>query len=53
MNDEEQIEKVKEKARESAKELFKGKPKEIQEELEKETVLGNPDSLIKPDNKEE
>jgi len=57
MNDEERIEKAKEKAKEkameSAKELFKEKPKDIQEKFEKETVLGNPENLKKPDNKDE
>ena len=53
MNDQKRIKEAKEKAKESAKELFKRKPKDIQEELEKETTLGNPENLIKPDNKDE
>ena len=53
MNDQERIELAKEKAKESAKDLFKKKPKDIQEEFEKETTLGKPDNLIKPDNKNE
>lgn len=53
MNVGEIIKKAKEKAKESAKQIFKEKPDEIKEELEKETTLGNPDNLIKPDNSDE
>ncbi|WP_153301518.1 hypothetical protein [Endozoicomonas arenosclerae] len=50
---EERIKKARERARKSAEQLFKPLPKEIQEELEKETALGNPENLVKPDNKDE
>jgi len=53
MNDQERAQYAVEKAKESAKKLFKEKPKSIQKELEKETVLGNPENLVKPDNKDE
>ena len=38
-----------EKAKESAKELFKEKPEDITKELEKEKTLGKPENLITPD----
>ena len=53
MTPEERIAKAREKAKETASELFKPKPKDIEEELEKETTLGSPDNLVTPDNKSE
>ncbi len=53
MNYEERSKLAKEKAKESAKKLFEEKPQEIKDELEKETVLGKPENLVKPDNKNE
>ena len=50
---EENIKQAKEKARESADQIFSEKPDEVKKELERETVLGNPENLIKPDNKDE
>lgn len=44
---------VNEQAKKSAKALFKEKPQDIQEELEKESVLGNVENLAKPDKKSE
>lgn len=45
-------ERIKE-AKKSAKQIFKEKSDEIKKELEKEAVLGNPENLIKPDDKNE
>jgi len=53
MTDKERIEKAKSKAKDSSKELFKKKSKEAQDEFEKETTLGKPENLIKPDNENE
>jgi hypothetical protein len=53
MNDHEKLEKIKEKMKQRAKEIFKPAPPEIEEELKKEKTLGNPKNLISPDNKEE
>lgn len=53
MSSEERYKQAEEKAKESSKELFKEKPKEIEEEFKKETILGNPENLVKPDNKDE
>ena len=53
MNHNDRIKKAIEKAKESANQIFKEKPDEIKKELEKETTLGNPENLIKPDNKDE
>lgn len=50
---EEELKKIRDKAKESAKELLEEIPDDLKEELKKETVLGNPDNLIKPDNKDE
>lgn len=50
---EERIKKARERAKKSAEQLFKPLPKDIQKELEKETTLGNPENLVKPDNKGE
>ena len=44
---------AREKAKETSKELFKPKPKDVEEELKKETILGSPENLITPDNKSE
>lgn len=53
MTPEERKKYAKEKAKESAKEFFKPKPKEVEDELKKETILGTPENLIVPDNKSE
>jgi hypothetical protein len=53
MNKNERMREAEKKAKEAAKELFKKKPKDIQDELEKEAALGSPSNLIKPDNKDE
>ena len=53
MIDNEKLEKAKEKAKKRAEEIFMPAPSEIEEELKKETTLGNPKNLILPDNKEE
>ncbi|WP_433998961.1 hypothetical protein [Endozoicomonas sp.] len=50
---EEHIKKTRERARKSAKQLLKPLCRDIQEELKKETTLGNPENLIKPDNRDE
>lgn len=47
------IDKVVEAAKSSAKQIFKEKPEDIKEELEKETTMGNSKNLVKPDNKDE
>ena len=49
----EELEKIKKEIEESAKELFKPKPKEIQEELEKETTLGSANNLAEPTDTDE
>ena len=41
------------KARESAKKLLEEMPEDVRKEFEKETFQGNPENLVKPDNKEE
>lgn len=48
MKTKEELEKIEEEIKESAKEIFKPKPKEIQEELEKESTLGSPNNLAEP-----
>lgn len=53
MNTSDRLKKIEEELKKSSDELFKPKPKDIQEELEKETVLGSPKNLVKPDNKGE
>ena len=53
MNFEERIKRAEEKAKEAAKDYFKEKPQDIKDELEKETILGNPENLVKSDNKDE
>jgi hypothetical protein len=50
---EEELKKIKDKAKESAKELLEDIPDDLKEELKKETVLGNPENIFKPDNKDE
>ena len=53
MNDKDRIEEIKKKAKESAKELLEELPEDIENEFRKETTLGNPKNLIRPDNEEE
>jgi hypothetical protein len=53
MTDKEILEQAKERAKKRAKELFRPVPPEIEAELKKETVLGNPKNLIQPDNCDE
>jgi hypothetical protein len=53
MTSAERINEAKEKAKESAKQIFKEKPNDIQKEFEEETVLGNPENLVKPENENE
>lgn len=53
MTDEERYELAKKKAAQRSKELFEPASKEIEDELKKETILGSPENLIKPDNKQE
>lgn len=53
MNEQERLKAIREKAKEEAEKLFKEKPKDVQKELEKTFTLGNPENLIKPDNKNE
>lgn len=48
----EELKKIQDKAKKSAKELLEDIPEELKQELKKETVLGNPENLIKPDNKD-
>ena len=51
--DPEQLKKAKERAKKRSEEIFKPAPEEIEEEFRKETVMGNPENLIRPDNEEE
>ena len=53
MTPEDRIKQAKEKAKESAKRIFKKKTEDIQEELENESIMGNPENLVKPDNEDE
>ncbi|MFK5912936.1 MAG: hypothetical protein QM484_01060 [Woeseiaceae bacterium] len=53
MKNKEELENIEKELEETAKELFKPKPKNIQEELEKETTLGSPNNLAEPTNTNE
>lgn len=53
MTENDKLESAKERAKKRAKEIFKPAPPDIEEELKKETVLGNPENLVRPDNKDE
>ena len=53
MTNKEILEKVKERAKKRAKEIFTPAPPETEEEFKNETVLGNPKNLIRPENKQE
>lgn len=53
MTPEERKKYAREKAKESAKEFFKPKSKEIEDELKRETILGDPENLIVPEDKSE
>ncbi|MFC1750597.1 hypothetical protein ACFL2V_17525 [Pseudomonadota bacterium] len=47
MTPDEKREEIRKKAKESAQKYFNEKPADIEEELEKETTLGNPENLVK------
>ncbi len=53
MKDDKRLKEAKERAKKRAEEIFKAKPKDIEAELEKESVLGNPKNLVRPDNVDE
>jgi len=53
MNGKDDLEKVKERAKKRAEEIFRPAPPEIEEELKKEKTLGNPKNLVRPDNENE
>ena len=53
MNEKDRLKRIEEELKKSSQQLFKTKPKEVEEELERETILGSPENLIGPDNKEE
>ena len=53
MSEKDRLEKAKERAKKRSEELFKPAPKEIEEELKNESVLGNPKNLVRPDNNSE
>lgn len=47
------IEEIRRKAEESSNKYFSEQPKEVSDELEKESSFGNPENLVKPDNADE
>lgn len=53
MNTEDRIKQARDKAKKSAKEIFKENPADIKKELENETLLGNPGTLVRLDDKSE
>jgi hypothetical protein len=53
MKSKEELEAIEKEIEESAKNIFKPKPKEIQDELEKETTLGTPNNLAEPTDTDE
>ena len=53
MIDSENLKKAKERAKKRAEKIFAPAPADIEEELKKESVSGNPKNLIRPDNKNE
>ena len=50
-DDEKKLKELEDKLRKSSETLFKKKPAEIQEELERESVLGSPENLKEPADK--
>ena len=53
MKNNKELENIEKDLEETAKELFKPKPKDIEKELEKETTLGSPNNLAEPTNTKE
>lgn len=53
MNDRTDLDKIREELKKSSENIFKKKPKEIEEELRKERTMGSPDNLIDRDEDEE
>lgn len=46
------LKKIEEELKKSSKQLFKSKSKDVEEELDKETYLGNPKNLVDREDKE-
>jgi hypothetical protein len=53
MTEEKRYQQAKVKAERRSKELFKTTTEEVENELAKETILGSPENLIRPDNEED
>ena len=49
----EELDKIEKEIEKSSKDYFKQKPKDIEEELKKETTLGTPDNLAEPTDTDE
>ncbi|WP_308365564.1 MULTISPECIES: hypothetical protein [unclassified Microbulbifer] len=53
MNDQDKLKKIEEELKKSSEELFKPRPKDIEEELDKKDTFGSPDNLIDRSDEEE
>ena len=53
MKSEEELKKIEEALKKSSEELFKPRPKEIEDELSKKDTFGNPENLIDRSDEEE
>jgi hypothetical protein len=49
----EELDKIEKEIKKSSKDYFKQKPKDIEEELIKESTLGTPDNLTEPADTDE
>ena len=48
MNDKERLREIKEELKKSSEKIFEKKPKDVEEELKKETYLGSTKNLAEP-----
>jgi len=53
MKNKKELEEIEKEIKESAKNIFKPKAKDIQKEFEKETTLGSPKNLAEPSDTDE
>ncbi|MFC4875218.1 hypothetical protein [Microbulbifer halophilus] len=53
MNDQDKLKKIEEELKKSSEDLFKPRPKDIEEELAKKDTFGSPDNLVDRSDEEE
>ncbi|WP_444888239.1 hypothetical protein [Microbulbifer sp. JMSA008] len=53
MKNSDELKKIEEELKKSSEDLFKPRPKDIEDELSKKDTFGSPDNLVERDDEEE